>query len=222
MKRSTPGEPNVDRIDPSDDALFYSVPRLVVHIDDGAIAAVGELVGRLVRPGAAVLDLMSSYRSHLPDGLALAEVVGLGMNADELAANPRLTERLVQDLNREPRLPFADSRFDAALCTVSVQYLTRPLDVFREVRRVLREGAVFLVTFSNRCFPTKAIGAWRARDDAGHVELVRGYFRASGGWDEPEVAADGPHRGDPLYGVWARRRERAQQAAPLRGLTGRE
>lgn len=196
---------DVQRVDPSDDATFYSIPRLVAHIDEGAIARVTDHIRRLVSPGSAVLDLMSSYYSHLPPDLSLAAVIGLGMNAEELAANRQLTDRLVHDLNRDPSLPFPERRFDAVICTVSVQYLTRPIDVFAELRRVLRPGGPLLVTFSNRCFPSKAIRAWRERDDAGHVALVRGYFPAAGGWTEPEVASHTPAWGDPLYAVWARR-----------------
>lgn len=199
------GPRDVQRVDTSDDAAFYGVPRLVVHIDQGAIDAVTDHIRRLVPIGSAVLDLMSSYRSHLPTDARYAEVVGLGMNAAELAANDRLTDRVIHDLNRDPALPFPDERFDAAVCTVSVQYLTRPIDVFSEVRRVARPGAPFLVTFSNRCFPTKAIRAWHERDDVEHVELVSGYFRAAEGWSEPRSAAHRPRGGNPLYAVWARR-----------------
>jgi SAM-dependent methyltransferase len=194
-----------DRVDPRPDSTFYDAPRYVVHIDDGAIAAVGTLVARLAAPGAAVLDLMSSYRSHLPPELRPSAVVGIGLNAAEMAANPQLTRWAVLDLNAEPGLPEPDASFDLALCTVSVQYLTQPLETFAAVRRVLRPGAPFLVTFSNRCFPTKAVRLWHAGTDADHLALVRRYFTLSGGWTAPEAAAHTPAAGDPLYGVWARR-----------------
>lgn len=193
------------RLDASDDGLFYRQARLVVHIDAGAIAAVTDRIRRLVPAGADVLDLMSSYRSHLPEDVQLGTVVGLGMNAEELAANPRLDEYVVRDLNADSSLPFEDERFGAAMCTVSVQYLTRPVAVFREVRRVLTPGAPFLVTFSNRCFPTKAVLAWHDRDDAGHARLVRDYFEAAGGWRDVGTSADSPTSGDPLFAVWAYR-----------------
>jgi SAM-dependent methyltransferase len=129
------------------------------------------------------------------------------MNDRELAANAAATSRLVHDLNADPRLPFADSRFDAVTCCVSIDYLTRPIEVFREVRRVLVDGGPFVCTFSNRCFPTKAIHGWLASDDRGHGAIVAEYFRRSGGWSEPEVALCTPPGtpGDPLYGVWATR-----------------
>ncbi len=196
-----------DRIDARPDSTFYDVPRYVVHIDDGAIAAVGALVARLAAPGAAILDLMSSYRSHLPPDLKPTVVVGIGLNGPEMAANPQLTRWSVHDLNADPTLPEPDASFDLALCTVSVQYLTQPLETFAAVRRVLRPGAPFLVTFSNRCFPTKAVRIWHAGSDRDHLALVRGYFTLSGGWTEPEAAASTPPDGDPLYGVWARRAE---------------
>ncbi len=192
------------RVDETDDARFYAAPRLVHHIDDGAQAAVTALYRRLVPSGADVLDLMSSWVSHLPADLDLGRVTGLGMNETELATNPRLTERAVQNLNVTPALPFANAAFDAALCCVSVQYLTRPVQVFAEVGRVLRPGAPFVVTFSNRCFPTKAVAAWRAYDDDGHASLVAEYARLSGAFGPAEVHAHQPAWGDPLLGVVVR------------------
>ncbi len=193
------------RADESDDGLFYAVPRLVHHIDDGAQAAVTALYREHVPEGADVLDLMSSWVSHLPPELDLGRVAGLGMNARELGANPRLTERAVQNLNANPTLPYGDGAFDAALCCVSVQYLTRPVEVFAEVGRALRPGAPFVVTFSNRCFPTKAVAAWRALDDDGHAALVAETLRQSGAFGPAEVSAHRPRGGDPLIGVVARR-----------------
>ena len=150
--RGTLPEPWFDRVDPEPDTRFYQSPRLVQHIDAGAIAAVGDAVRRHVPPGSDVLDLMSSWVSHLPPAaeLPLGRVTGLGMNADELAANPRLSERAVRDLNADPRLPYPDASIDAVLITVSIQYLTRPDETLREVARVLRPGGVLLVSFSKR------------------------------------------------------------------------
>ncbi len=193
------------RADESPDPAFYAAPRFVTHIDPGAVAAVTALYREYLPPGGAVLDLMSSWVSHLPDDVAYGRVAGLGMNADELAANPRLADWRVQDLNAAPRLPYGDAEFDAATCCVSVQYLVQPERVFAEVARVLRPGAPFVVTFSNRCFPTKAVAAWQALDDAGHARLVAAYFAAAGQFGPAEVRAHRPRRGDPLYGVVARR-----------------
>ena len=193
------------RADESPDQQFYAFPRLVTHIDEGAVAAVTDLYRAHVPEGGAVLDLMSSWVSHLPPEAEYGRVAGLGMNAEELGANPRLTEWAVQSLNDNPALPYESAAFDAALCCVSVQYLTRPAEVFAEVARVLRPGAPFVVTFSNRCFPTKAVLAWRSLDDAGHAALVGSYFDAAGGFDAPDTAVHRPAHGDPLIGVVARR-----------------
>jgi SAM-dependent methyltransferase len=129
------------------------------------------------------------------------------MNEQELAANRQLTEHTVHDLNRDPRLPYGDGSYDVALCTVSVQYLLHAVPVFAEVRRVLRPGAPFIVSFSNRCFPTKAIAAWLYADDAGHGELVQAYFERSGCWENVSLVDLSPQPGqtDPLFVVWARR-----------------
>jgi SAM-dependent methyltransferase len=193
------------RHDESPDGAFYAAPRFVTHIDAGAIAAVTALYREQLPPGGAVLDLMSSWVSHLPDDVAYARVAGLGMNAAELAANPRLTDWQVQDLNADPRLPYGDGEFDAVGCCVSVQYLTRPDAVFREVARVLRPGGACVVTFSDRCFPTKAVAAWQALDDAGHAQLVAAYLAAAGAFAPATVHAHRPRGGDPLWGVVARR-----------------
>ena len=192
------------RDDESRDDHFYRVPRKVVHIDDGAIAALGRLYAEVLPAGGRLLDLMSSWRSHLPAEFRAGEVVGLGMNADEMADNPRLSRFVVHDLNAQPRLPFAAEAFDGAMCAVSIQYVLYPVMLFREVRRVLRPGAPFVVSFSNRCFPTKAVAVWLEATDAQHLALVRAYFEAADAWsdvtEENWSAADG----DPLYAVWAR------------------
>ncbi len=198
-----------DRDDPRTDASFYSVPRLVTHIDDPAIAAVSELYAELGvdNPAARVLDLMSSWVSHLRR--APAELAVLGMNGAELDANPMATHRVVHDLNADPALPFADASFDAVLCCVSIDYLIRPVEVLAEAARVLRPGAPVVITFSNRCFPTKVIRGWRSTDDDTHTMIVADYLRRVGQFDQPTVARRTPdpstYRGDPLYAVVARR-----------------
>ena len=186
------------RQDDGDDLAFYAPPRLVTHIDDAAMAALSARYRDLLPEGGRVLDLMSSWLSHLPADRAYAEVVGHGMNARELAANPRLDRWFVQDLNREPSLPLDDGAFDAALCCVGIQYLQRPIEVLAEVRRTLRPDAPFVVSFSNRCFPTKAVAIWRALDATGHAALIELYLaRAEFRTITTETLADG-RRSDPL------------------------
>ena len=191
-----------DRVDRGPDARFYAVPRFVTHIDDGAIAAVGALYDELGIHGD-VLDLMGSWVSHFR--VAPARLTVLGMNEDELNANSTATATIVHDLNADPVLPLDDEAFDAVVCCASVDYLVRPVEVFREVRRVLRPRGPFVCTFSNRVFPTKAIRGWLAASDDGRAEIVATYFRASGGWTEPTRQRRTPidHRGDPLFAVWA-------------------
>jgi SAM-dependent methyltransferase len=198
-----------DRADDAPDPVFYGPPRLVTHIDDGAIAAVGALYAELGIDGSApvprrVLDLMSSWVSHFRT--PPSELVVLGMNADELAANPAATERLVHDLNADPRVPLPDADVDAAVCCVSIDYLTRPIEVLADVGRVLRPGGALAITYSNRCFPTKAVRGWLATDDAQHGLVVAELVRRTGLFDEPRVALrTPPGPGDPLYAVTATR-----------------
>jgi SAM-dependent methyltransferase len=193
-----------DRADPSSNAAFYSWPRMVTHIDAAAIAAVSDLYEELAVEGE-VLDLMGSWVSHFRR--APAELTVLGMNAEELAANPQAHATVVHDLNADPHLPFAAARFDAAVCCVSVDYLTQPVAVFTEVARVLRPGAPFVCTFSNRCFPTRAIRGWLSATDEQRCEIVATYFRLAEGWDEPVVSrrTEPSRLGDPLFAVWAHR-----------------
>ena len=193
------------RLDETPDPEFYAAPRLVTHIDDGAIAAVTALYREYVPAGGAILDLMSSWVSHLPPEVSYRRVTGLGMNAEELAANPRLDAWVVHDLNAEPRLPFADGEFDAAGCCVSIDYLVRPVEVLCDLARVLRPGAPVVITFSNRRFPTKVIALWEALDDAGHAQLVAHYLRAARGWTDMMGLDRSPEVGDPLLAVVARR-----------------
>lgn len=169
-----------DRLDQADDAEFYAEARLVTHIDDIAISALTGFYSLCLPPGGKILDLMSSWVSHLPEGVEYAEVTGLGMNAEELAANPRLTRRVVQNLNADPVLPLEDGHFDACVICVSVQYLQRPVEVLREVLRTLKPGAPLIVSFSNRCFPTKAIQLWRMLPLKDHPNLVGFYFTEAG------------------------------------------
>jgi hypothetical protein len=168
------------RIDEEDDADFYEVPRLVWHIDENAIAALTDFYRGVLPEDGVLLDLMSSWVSHLPPEIGYAEIIGHGMNAAELAANPRLSRWFVQNLNRGPRLPLDDGSIDAAMICVSVQYLQHPVAVLREVARVLRPGGPVVVSFSNRCFWTKAVAIWRGLDDTGHARLVELYLRHAG------------------------------------------
>lgn len=190
------------RLDESDDAEFYRSPRRVVHIDDAAIAVVRELYAAYLKPRSSILDLMSSWRSHLPEHFEFSRVVGLGLNREEMVDNPALTEIVVHDVNRLPRLPFSDDSFDAAVIAVSVQYLTRPVEIFAEVGRVLKPGAPFVVAFSNRMFPTKAVALWQSVSESERVQIVAAYFTRSAVFDQLEII-DRSHRNEPGDPIWA-------------------
>lgn len=194
------------RQDESDDTNFYSFERFVTHIDEGAIDAVGDLYDELglTTDETSVLDICSSWISHFPT--KPGRLVATGMNAAELDANEMADEWIVADLNSDPSLPFEDACFDAVTCAMSVDYLTRPLEVFGEVARVLRPDGMFVCTFSNRCFPTKAIRGWLSTDDRGRCSIVGTYFDLAEGFGEPVIQHRNPDtRTDPLYAVWAER-----------------
>jgi hypothetical protein len=190
--------------DAGDDADFYAPARLVTHIDEAAIAALTGFYRQVLPPGGVIADLMSSWVSHLPDEVAYEEVIGHGMNAEELAANPRLSRWFVADFNSDPTLPLADASLDAAAMCVSIQYLQRPAELLKEVARVLRPGAPVVISFSNRCFPTKAVAIWRALDDRGHAQLVDLYLRRAGFGDVSVHRLLDGRISDPLIAVVGR------------------
>ncbi len=194
------------RVDESADTNFYVHPRLVTHIDDAAIDALRAHYAKFLPKQGRLLDLMSSWISHYPDDLESHRVAGLGMNAEELAENPQLTEWVVHDLNADPILPYGGGEFDVVTIAVSVQYLKQPLEVFREIGRILRPGGGCIVSFSNRCFPTKAVRLWQGMGDEGHVQLVGAYFHYSGAFDPPQWHDISPAKGqsDPMYVVQSR------------------
>ncbi|WP_047864122.1 class I SAM-dependent methyltransferase [Rubrobacter aplysinae] len=195
-----------ERQDERPDAEFYGVPRLVKHIDDRAIAEVTGLYREYLPPEGDVLDLMSSWISHLPEEVTYRRVSGLGMNEEELQANPRLDDYVIHDLNENPTLPYAENEFDAATICVSVDYLTRPVEALRDLGRVVRPDGPLVITFSNRCFPTKAVSEWLRRDDSGRMRLVEEYLEEAGSWTgvRPLDRSPRPPFSDPLYAVVAR------------------
>ncbi|MGF1493131.1 MAG: class I SAM-dependent methyltransferase [Microcoleaceae cyanobacterium] len=211
------------KLDPTNDTEFYSVPRFVTHVDEGFIDQLTQLYQERLRPGTRVLDMMSSWVSHLPD-IEFAHVEGHGMNAEELARNPRLDHYVVQNLNENPKLPFADQEFDAVLNCVSVQYIEYPEAIFHEIHRVLKPQGIAIVSFSNRMFYQKAITAWRDNSEQGRVELVKRYFESvqhkqMPGFSQPEVITKpgttassflqmlGIGGADPFYAVIAHRQK---------------
>lgn len=194
------------RLDEDPDEAFYAMPRKVVHIDAAAITAIKQHLPEVLPSNGTVLDLLSSWRSHWPEGWPKQRLVGLGLNAEEMADNPDLDAYVVHNVNGDPHLPFDADTFDAVVLTVSIQYITQPVAVFQDVGRILRPGGPLIVIFSNRMFPTKAVAVWRMLDDQQHRDLVASYFHYAGGF--VEVAAyDWSPSGytDPVYVVLGRK-----------------
>ena len=203
---STLPEEAFRRADEAPDEEFYRTPRLVTHLDDRAIAAVTQLYRELFPPGGELLDLMSSWVSHLPTEIEYRRVIGLGMNEVELRRNESLDSYVVQNLNTNPGLPFGDAEFDGAGICVSIDYLIRPVEVLREVGRVLKVDAPTIISFSNRCFPSKAVAVWHQLDDRGHMRLVERYLEDAGNFADIRSMDRSSRRvfGDPLYAVVGR------------------
>ena len=193
------------RMDESPDAEFYLEPRFVTHIDDATIGALTQVYRELIPAGSHVLDLMSSWVSHLPVDVPYERVAGLGMNRQELERNPQLTDFIVHDLNARSELPYPDEAFDAVVNAVSIQYLTRPIEVLASVRRILRPGGIHIIATSHRLFPTKAVAVWQSIEPQDRLRLIGAYFQFARGWDEPRVLDRSPANADPLWVVCATR-----------------
>ncbi|MEL6470846.1 MAG: class I SAM-dependent methyltransferase [Cyanobacteria bacterium J06623_4] len=207
-----------DKLDPSDDGLFYATPRFVTHVDEGFIAQLTKLYRDRIPPHSRVFDMMSSWVSHLPGDVTYAHVEGHGLNAEELARNKQLDHYFVQNLNQNQTFPLESQSFDAVINTVSVQYLQYPEAVFAEMYRVLKPGGIAIVSFSNRMFYQKAIALWRDSSEASRVELVKRYFNAIPGFGNIETVINkseapailqmmGLGGSDPFYAVIAERME---------------
>lgn len=192
-----------NRVDDSPDEKFYKIPRFTSHIDAAAIEAVTELYRKKLTKNGRVLDLMSSWLSHLPTEISYGQVVGLGMNARELANNKQLTDRVVHDLNRQPNLPFSDNVFDVGLICVSIDYLTQPIAVLKEIGRVLNTHSVLIITYSDRYFETKATAAWLCLSDEQRAYLIKSFLNEAGCYEAIELLDCSPGVGDPLYAVVA-------------------
>jgi len=184
---------------------FPPPPEPVIEdVDAAALAAITDIYREIMPEGGAILDVMSSWVSHLPPEIDYRRVVGVGVDACVLAENPFLDEWRVQDLNRSPTLPFANGEFDGAAICGAIQHLTRPAEVIREVGRVLRPGAPLVVTFSQRCLATKAIACWCLLDDTAQLCLVARHFVEAGNWTDIRcIDRTPPSGGVPLYAVIA-------------------
>jgi hypothetical protein len=203
------------RLDEAPDTEFYKFPKLVYHIDEGAVSALTRYYDAQIPDGSDVLDICSSWVSHFPRDFPtrMKSLVGVGISEIELACNDQLSRHVAQDLNQNPKLPFPDRSFDCVTCVVSFDYLTRPLEVMKEVERVLRPGGQVILSQSNRCFFTKAVGVWtRDMSDAAHLRVLGTYVHFAGGLDEPralDISPRGPGTNDPMFIVKSTRPRRA-------------
>ncbi len=197
-------EDSFRRMDEESDEKFYAIPRFTSHIDCFAMDAITDLYRQHLPNNAVILDLMSSLFSHLPEDVSYQRVVGLGMNARELANNKQLTETVVHDLNAEPTLPFDDDEFGAGLLCVSIDYLIHPITVLKEMGRVLKSDSPLIITYSDRYFETKATAAWLSLTDEQRGYLIKSFLVEAGCFENIQMMDCSPEFGDPLYAIVVR------------------
>lgn len=205
------------RDDETPDAEFYLTQEDLPSLDSLALVTIEDIYAELIPKGARVLDLMAGTNSHIPDEVEPKSVVGLGLNKKELDANPALTDRVVHDLNANPKLPFQDKEFDVVVNALSVEYMTHPLEIFDEVTRIVKPAGRFIVVFSNRIFPPKTVSIWKRSSEEERQALVRGLFASSENFllegmseskGKPRPADDPLYMmgipSDPIYAVWGK------------------
>lgn len=192
------------RVDETPDDQFYRIPRFTSHIDQGAIDAVTKLYRQYFLPNSDILDLMSSWLSHLPEDIRYNRVVGLGMNEREMARNKQLDDWVVHDLNINPQLPFTENSFDAAAICVSIDYLIDPVTVLKDMSRILKKDSPLIITYSNRYFESKATAAWLYLSDEQRAYLIRSFLEKAECFDDITLMDCSPKYGDPLYAVIAK------------------
>jgi len=206
-----PFEPkDFSRDDESDDGGFYTVPRLVYHIDEPAVASLTQYYRNNIPPNSDILDICSSWVSHYPVEFkdTMGRISGSGMNGLELKFNDQLSDFEAKNLNKDPTLPYPDNSFDVVTCVVSIDYLIHPIEVLREVNRVLKPGGKAILSQSNRCFQTKAIRMWLGMNDRQHLELINSFFQYAGGFEERKAyditatVPNGEYR-DPMFVIEA-------------------
>jgi len=198
------------RADQQDDGSFYAIPRFVYHIDEAAVSSLTQYYRKSIPANSSILDICSSWVSHYPLEFpqTMKRISATGMNALELKANDQLNDFEPKNLNIEPKLPYPDESFDVVTCVVSIDYLISPIEVLKEVHRILKPGGKVILSQSNRCFPSKAIAMWLQMNDRQHLELINGYFQYAGGF-KPRTAFDitadgGPNQyRDPMFIVEA-------------------
>ena len=166
------------RDDDAPDSVFYTMPRRVMHIDNVCAERITAFYRNHLRARDTVLDLMAGWHSHLAGHTG--DIIGLGMNAEEMADNPQLRSHVVHDLNATPRLALDDASFDVVVNTVSIEYLTQPLAVLKEAHRILKPGGKLLITFSNRLFPPKVIALWKQLHPVERLNWVAQLVHAAG------------------------------------------
>lgn len=185
----------------SPDTVFNSEPRRLIHLDEPSLNSITQLYGELLPDGGAILDLLSSSKSHLPNDIKHRKVCGLGMNAKGMSAHDLLEEFVVHNVDSYKRRPLTDGRFDAAIMTISGQYLTCPVELFPEVGQTLKSKRAFIVRCSRRNFPTRTVYIWQVPDLARRHSFIEAYFRDASYF----VDRNPDESQDPVHSIWALR-----------------
>ena len=170
-----------NKIDISDDGIFYQQPRFVHHLSVSFRNRLTSLYSEYLLNHYIILDLMSSWVSHLPSNISYKKVIGHGMNEAELSSNERLDRFFVQNLNKKQNMPIEDSSVDVGLIVAGWQYLQYPEKVSLELSRVIKSDSLLIISFTNRAFWTKAPNIWTYSSEEKRIEYVTSVL-TSNGW----------------------------------------
>ena len=202
-----------DKIDDSDDQIFYQNPRYVNHLSFSFRNRLTNLYSKYLYSNNVILDLMSSWVSHLPTNTKYKKIIGHGMNESELRANKRLDSFWVQNLNKIQILPIEDSSVDTGLIVAGWQYLQYPEKISLELSRIIKKDSLLIISFSNRAFWTKSPNIWTNSSEEGRIEYVKKVI-SSNGWSVEKILNEKTYdnklfglnflESDPFFSVIAR------------------
>ena len=196
-----------------DDEIFYQQPRFVHHLSDSFRNRLTSLYSEYLLNHHIILDLMSSWVSHLPSNISYKKVIGHGMNETELSSNERLDRFFVQNLNKKQNMPIEDSSVDVGLIVAGWQYLQYPEKVSLELSRVIKSDSLLIISFTNRAFWTKAPNIWTYSSEEKRIEYVTSVLTCNG-WRIEKILNEKTQdkklfgfyssESDPFYSVIAR------------------
>ena len=197
MKHSTDDR---GKSDISDDEIFYQQPRFVHHLSDSFRTRLTNLYSEYLLKHYIILDLMSSWVSHLPPNIRYKKVIGHGLNQAELSSNERLDSFFVKNLNKKQNMPIEDSSIDVGLIVAGWQYLQYPEKISLELSRIIKSDSLLIISFTNRAFWSKSPNIWTYSSEVKRIEYVTSIL-IDNGWRIEKILNEKTYQ-ENLFGLY--------------------